>query len=149
VSHKQWRTLITESFALTAPQGQRRPDFSINETKQGSELYFEQDNNLTGKANYRMQIVKASEDHVVVEIENVGPIRYVLVPVLHTGDLQSIYFLDRESEGIWRYYSIVRTGKSASRLIAGNDSSAFNRAVAVYRHLAGIPDNTEPPAAIR
>jgi uncharacterized protein DUF6675 len=149
VSHREWKTLITESFALTTPQGQRRPDFSINETKQGSELYFEQDNNLTGKANYRMQIVKASQDHVVVKIENIGPIRYLLVPVLHTGDLQSIYFLDRESEGIWRYYSIVRTGKNASRLIAGKDASAFNRAVAVYRHLAGIPDNMEPPAAVR
>jgi hypothetical protein len=117
--------------------------------EEGNELYFEQDNNLTGKASYRMRIVKASQNHVVVKIENVGPIRYLLVPVLHSGDLQAIYFLDRESEDVWRYYSMVRTAKGASRLIAGNDSSAFNRAVAVYRHLVGIPDNTEPPAAAR
>src|SRR5580704_17624417 len=110
-------------------------------------LFTEQDNNLSGKATFRMQIVRASDDHVAIKIENVGSIRCLLVPVLHPDDLQSAYFLDRESGNTWRCYSIVRTGKSANRLIGGNDSSAFNRAVAVYRHLAGIPDSTEPPAA--
>jgi hypothetical protein len=113
----------------------------------GNTLYFEQDNNLSGKTTYRMQIVRASNNHIAIKIENVGAIRYLLIPILRSGDLQSVYFLDRESDGTWRYYSIVRTGKNASRLIAGNDSSAINRAVAVYRHLVDIPDTTEPPAA--
>jgi hypothetical protein len=148
VTHNQWRTLITDGYALTASQnGQHRADFTLDEMKEGNVLYFEQDNNLSGKAIYRMQIVKASDDHIAIKIENVGSIRYLLVPMLHAGDLQSVYFLDRESGDTWRYYSIVRTGKNANRLIGGNDSSAINRAVAVYRHLLGIPDNTEPPAA--
>jgi hypothetical protein len=148
VTHKQWRRLITDGYALTASQnGQHRADFTPDEMKEGNVLYFEQDNNLSGKAIYRMQIVKASDDHVAIKIENVGSIRYLLVPMLHAGDLQSFYFMDRESGDTWRYYSIVRTGKNANRLIGGNDSSAINRAVAVYRHLVGIPDNTEPPAA--
>jgi hypothetical protein len=67
--------------------------------------------------------------------------------VLHPGDMQSIYFLDRESENVWRFYSIVRTGKNAVRLIAGNESSAVNRSVAFYRNLVGIPTTQEPPAA--
>jgi hypothetical protein len=94
-----------------------------------------------------MQIVRASNDHIEVKIDNVSAIRYLLIPVLHAGDLQSVYFLDRESGGNWHYYSIVRTGKSASRLLAGNESSTINRAVAAYRHIVGIPDTTEPPAA--
>ena len=61
--------------------------------------------------------------------------------------MQSIYFLDRESENVWRYYSIARTGKNANRLIAGNESSAVNRAVAFYRYLVEIPTGQEPPAA--
>ena len=36
---------------------------------------------------------------------------------------QSIYFLERESENVWRYYSIVQTGINANRMIAGNESS--------------------------
>jgi hypothetical protein len=60
--------------------------------------------------------------------------------------MQSIYFLDRESDDVWRYYSIVRTGKNANGLIAGNEASSVNRAVAFYRYLAGIPTDQEPPA---
>jgi hypothetical protein len=61
--------------------------------------------------------------------------------------LQSMYFLDRESDSVWRYYSIVRTGKNANGLIAGNESSSINRAVAFYRHIVGIPTTQEPPGA--
>ena len=48
---------------------------------------------------------------------------------------------------IWRYYSIARTGRNASRLATGHESSSINRAVAFYRSLAGIPTDQEPPAA--
>jgi hypothetical protein len=64
----------------------------------------------------------------------------------HPGEMQSIYFLDRESASVWRYYSIVRTGKNANRLTR-NESSTINRAVAFYRYLVGIPTGQEPPAA--
>jgi hypothetical protein len=148
VTHKQWRTLITDGYALSAPQGgQRRADFTANEMVQENVLYFVQENNLTGKGTYRMHIMRASNDHIEIKIDNVSALRYLLVPVLHAGDLQSVYFLDRESGDNWHYYSIVRTGNSASRLLAGNEPSAINRAVAAYRHIVGIPDITEPPAA--
>src|SRR5258708_4098573 len=76
-----------------------------------------------------------------------GSEHWLSMPILHSGEMQSISFLDRESDDVWRYYSMVRTGKSANRLIAGNESSAVNRAVAFYRHLVGIPTDQEPPAA--
>jgi len=110
-------------------------------------LYFEQSDNLTGKGTYRMYIAKASEDRLVVEVENVTTLRYLLVPVLHAGEIQSIYFLDRESDNVWRYYGMVRTGKEANHLIARNESSAVNRAAALYRHFVGLPTDQEPPAA--
>jgi len=72
---------------------------------------------------------------------------YLFITLFQPGEMQSIYFLDRESENVWRYYSIVRTGTNANRLITGNESSAVNRAVAFYRHLVGIPTGQEPPAA--
>ena len=73
--------------------------------------------------------------------------RYSFVTLFHPGEMQSIYFLDRESADVWRYYSIARTGRNASRLAAGHESSSINRAVAFYRSLAGIPTDQEPPAA--
>jgi hypothetical protein len=137
-----------DAYALTGLQhGQRREDFTLAEMKEGKVLYFEQVDNLSGKAMYRMHIAEASADRLVFDVENVSTMRYLFVPIFQPGEMQSIYFLDRQSDNVWRYYSIVRTGKNANRLIAGNESSSINRAVAYYRYLVGIPAEQEPPAA--
>jgi hypothetical protein len=147
-THQQWQILIVEAHALTGLQPEyRRQDFTPDEMKAGKILYFEQTDNLTGKGVYRMRIAEASANRLVFDVENVSTMRYFFVPVLHPGEMQSIYFLDREPENVWRLYSMVRTGKNANRLIAGNESSAINRAVAFYRWLVGIPTGQEPPAA--
>jgi hypothetical protein len=147
-THKQWRTLIVDAYALTDSKlGQRREDFTPHEMKEGSVFYFEQVDNLSGKSIYRMHIIEASASRLVFDVENVSTMRYYFVPIFHAGELQSLYFLDRESDKVWRYYSIVRTGKNANGLIAGNESSSVNRAVAFYRSLIGIPATQEPPAA--
>ena len=75
--------------------------------------------------------------------------RYMFLTLFNPGEMQSVYFLDRESDDVWRYYSLVRTGRNASRLATGHESSSINRAVAFYRFLAGIPADQEPPAAPR
>jgi hypothetical protein len=43
--------------------------------------------------------------------------RYYFIAIFHPGDLQSMYLLDRESDNVWRYYSIVRAGKNANGLM--------------------------------
>lgn len=147
-THKRWQTLIIDAHALSAAAGGRpREDFSPGEMTEGKNLYYRQEDNLAGKAIYRMRIRSASPDRLVFDTENVGAVRYLLMPLFHPGEMQSITFLDRESQGVWRYYSISRTGKNASLLTAGYEASSINRAVAYYRHLAGIPTDKEPPAA--
>src|ERR1700730_15925431 len=147
-THKRWQTFILDAHALTGVQsGQRRKDFAPEEMKAGAELYFEQTDNISGKVIYRLHILEGSANRIVFDVENGTTVRHLLIPIFHPGDMQSIYFLDRESNNVWRFYSIVRTGKNASRLVAGNESSEINRAVAFYRHLAGIPTDQEPPAA--
>ena len=147
-TQKKWQILIVDAYALTSsPSGPRRANFTPDEMMEGKDLYYEQVDNRSGKGVYRMHIIEASADRIVIEVENVSTMRYLFMTVFHPGDMQSIYFLDRESKDVWRYYSIARTGKDASRLIVGNESSAVNRAVAFYRHLVGIPTGQEPPAA--
>jgi hypothetical protein len=147
-THKQWRTLIQEAHALTGPHfDHRREDFKLEEMKGGNLLYFEQVDNLSGKAIYQIKILEASADRVVFSVENITAIHFHFIPVFDPGEVQSIYFMDRESENVWRFYSIVRTGPHANQLFAGNESSAINRAVAFYRYFVGIPTDTEPPAA--
>jgi hypothetical protein len=147
-TRQHWKTLILEAHALSGAQSaQRRVDFQPSEMSQGRIFYFEQTDNLSGKAVYSMRILEASPDRVVVEIENASSIHYLLVTLFHPRELQSIYFFDRESPDTWRFYSIVRTAPPTTRLLTGNESSAINRAVAFYRHMVGIPTEQEPPAA--
>jgi hypothetical protein len=146
-THKQWRTLVLDAHAVSNPSApSRREDFAPEEIKPGRALYFEQADNLSGKVLYRIQILEAKPDRIVLSIENADTIRYHFLPIFHAQELQSVYFLDRESDQVWRFYSMQRTAKNASRL-AANESSSMNRAAAFYRHLAGIPPTQEPPAA--
>ena len=149
-THKQWQTLIVSAHALIGAQPiQRRKDFTPDEMQEGKVLYLEQADNLSGMATYRMHMAEVSAGRLVFDLANVGIMRYFLLTLFPPGEMQSIYFLDRESDDVWRYYSIARTGRSASRLAAGpgHASSSINRAVAFYRSLVGIPTDQEPPAA--
>lgn len=147
-THKKWEVLITDAYALTSPKaGARRADFTPDEVRAGKSLYFEQTDNLTGKGVYRLNVFEASADRIVFEVENVSTMKYLLVPVFSPGEMQSVYFLNREPDNVWRYYSILRTGLHANGLVTANDSSAINRSVAFYRRFVGIPTDQEPPAA--
>jgi hypothetical protein len=146
-THKQWQTLIDDAHATTGPQAyQRRKDFSLEEIVEGASLYFRLADNLSGTATYRLRIFNASPDRLVFNIENMTTMRYFLIPLFQPGDMQSVHFIERESQEIWRYYSIARTGKNANSLAAGHEASSINRAVAFFRYLAGIPTDKEPPA---
>jgi hypothetical protein len=148
-THQQWKPLIVDAFALSGPTGnQRRPDFSPEELVEGRHVFFAQEDSLSGKGIYEMRTDKVSSESLVFEATNINTMRYLMVPIFHPGDVQSIYFLERETDSnVWRYYNILRTGKNANMLTAGHAASSINRAVAFYRHLAGIPADREPPAA--
>jgi hypothetical protein len=147
-TRKRWQTLIVDAYALSAEAGnRRRKDFSMDEMAEGRSLYFQQADNVSGRAVYRMRVLAATPDRLVIETENVTTMRYLLLPVFPPGEMQSIYFLEREPDDVWRYYSISRTGRNASWLTVGHEASSINRAVAFYRYLAGIPTDQEPPAS--
>lgn len=147
-TNKRWQTLIVEAHALAGPTSDaRRKDFSPGEIAEGKTLYFHQQDNLSGKAVYRMRILSASADRIVFSTENVSTMKYFMLTLFDPGEMQSIYFLDRESPEVWRYYNLARMAKDASSLTAGHAASSINRAVAYYRRLIGIPTDKEPPAA--
>src|SRR5260370_39901507 len=82
--------LIVDAYALNgSPSGQRREDFTSDEMKEGKVLYFEQIDNLCGKAVYRLHIGETSASRLVFAIENVSTIRDFFVPGLHPGDYKS------------------------------------------------------------
>src|SRR4029077_4024321 len=64
---KRWQPLIVDAYAVAGPCGdQRRQDFSLDQTLEGRDLYVQQEDNLLGKAVYRIRIAAASADRLVV-----------------------------------------------------------------------------------
>jgi hypothetical protein len=146
VTDKKWRELITESGAVDSPSStQRRGDFTAAEMKQGKDLYFVQrDSRSTGEVVYRMRVLEAAKDRLVIETENVSRVRSYIFTLFKPGELRTIHYLSRQSPGVWNYYALTLIGASQSDSHA---PSLINRAVALYRYVAGQPTDQEPPLA--
>jgi hypothetical protein len=146
-SRQKWERLILDAYALTGPEGERRKDFAPAEMAAGRTLSMHQEDNLLGKAAYDTRIVSRTDDRLVFATRNASTISLLGLSLFQPDEIQSICFLDRESKVVWRYYNVTRMPKQAGLLTMGHDASLVNRAVALYRFLAGIPADQEPPAA--
>jgi hypothetical protein len=149
VSNQRWESLVTSAVALDGPDlSQRREDFRVAELAGGTDRYFVQDDNhLAGAVVYRLRVREIGRDRLVVETENVSPMRYLVLTLAGPGDLQSLFFFERLSPEEWDYYGLLRTGAGASAWLGGHEASYVNRAVALFRHFAGLATDQEPPAA--
>lgn len=145
VSKKAWEPLITAAHAA-GPGGQPRADFGPAEMVPGAILSYSQTDTGSGTVQYRIQVREAGPNRVVLTTENATTIRAVLVPLFSAGELQTLTVISRTGGDGWAYSSLTRTGPGASRLTDGHEASAINRAVAMFRHVAGVPTDQEPPA---
>ncbi len=147
VTDGAWRTLVTDAGALDGlDMPRRRADFSVAEMSSGRDLYFDQqDNRSSGLVSYRMRVLERGEDHAVIVVENVTSVWLFVIPLFDPGDLQSLYVLRRLSPGVWGFQSL--TGAREGMLIPSSAASYVNRAVAIYRHIIGIPTDQNPPAS--
>ncbi|MEA2782115.1 MAG: hypothetical protein QOK29_3659 [Rhodospirillaceae bacterium] len=145
VSDGRWETLIADASALDGPdRAQRRADFSPADMKSERDLYFAQrDNRSSGAVVYRMRVREVGPDRFVIAVENASTVWLFLLPLFDPGDLRSLYFVERLSPGIWGFYSL--SGFRQGALSGGGKGSYINRAVALYRHIGGIPTDQDPP----
>lgn len=143
-----WRPLAEQAWALSDPDpARRRADFTAAEVLSGADLYYTQKEDRTGTVVYRMRTIVASRHDAVISIENVSTIRFHILPLFEPGALQTAFFLDRRAPGVWNLYELTRTGEGATLLAGGHEASYLNRSVALFRYLAGIPTDRDPPAA--
>jgi uncharacterized protein DUF6675 len=149
VTDRAWTALVTRASALTRPQAAAvRGDFTAAEVASGQPLYFlQRDNRSSAPVVYRMVGRALAADRLVIEIENVTPVKFYLLQVFPAGGLRVTYFLERAGNDRWSYYSLTAVDRNASSIALGDARSFINRAVAAYRRIAGIPSDQEPPAA--
>jgi hypothetical protein len=145
---KKWGPLSNDASALTGPDSKsRRPDFSPSELVKGAELYYWEDDTRTGPAVYRLRVSESAPERFVVFNDNVSPIRRFWFTLFQPGALQSVLVIEHIAPGIFGVSVLNRSGEGASVLTGGHETSYVNRATALYRQLAGIKTDQEPPAA--
>ncbi len=146
VTDKDWRVLVTEAVGLGGPDSKdRRPDFAAPEMKAGLDLFFAQhDSRSTGEVVYKMRAREAGADRIVLELENVTPVRAFIVTVFKPGAMKFLYFLERRTGANWGFYALLSANSSNAE---GNEASFINRAAAFYRHFTGVPTDGAPPLA--
>ncbi len=149
VTGKYWRPLIAEAYALSgSDKALKRKDFTAEELVPGQDHYmWQKENTFAGKVLYRLQVKERSDQRLVVAAENVETVWFFILPVFSPGEYQFLYFLDQESDGVWRYYSLMRMTGGWNPYEEGYEDHYINRAVALFRYVAGIPTGLEPPAA--
>jgi hypothetical protein len=145
--HK-WRPLVSAASAITGMTfTQPRADYSPAELTTGEDRYYLITDTRSGRATtYRLRLREVQHGRVIVETSNVGAIKQWGITLYGANGLDTWYFLDERSPGVWTYYSITRA-LPASFLAAGHERSYINRAVALYRHYMGLPTDVEPPSA--
>lgn len=145
---KSWRPLAYDASALTGPSAKdRRPDFSVAELGKGAQLYYWENDSRSGEIIYRLSVRERSPERAVIASENLTPVRRFLITLFPPGTLQSVIFIQHLSSHSWGVYILSRIDSEASMLAEGHEASYINRAVALYRQIAGIRTNAEPPAA--
>jgi hypothetical protein len=147
VTDKQWDTLFTRATSLSsANKNALRGDFSASEIRSGGELYFlAADNRLHNETVTRLRVRDVGTERIALEMTNVSPLRWLTFTMVPAGDMQTLYFLYRQKDGSWQFYSVTRVLNASfllSRLVGG--PPYINRAVAMYRYIAGIPTDRDP-----
>jgi hypothetical protein len=140
VSQHGWQGLVSEAGRVGGP------DLAASDLVAGSSFdYFE--NDRAGRTVHRLKVLERTPERVVVASENVTPLRVMLLTAFEPGALQSVTFIDKRGPDLWSCYQIVRAGQSASSMVLGSEASYLNRSAALYRHVAGIPSDRDPPVA--
>ena len=151
ITDKQWNALFTRASALAGPDPKKpRGDFSAAEMRADRDVYFLSADNRSGDdAVSRLHVKEAESGHLIIETANVTPLRWMFLSFAAPGNVQTWYFLDREAGGSWRFYSLTRVLYASSFFVRFvSVESYINRALAMYRHLAGIPTDRDPPTGL-
>jgi hypothetical protein len=135
VTEAAWRVLVTDAFALEGPeQSRHRPDFKPQEMRPGVELYFAERDNRSGWVVYRMSVLEAAANRIVITTENASPVRAYGFTLFPPGTLRAAYFAQRRDSDYWAFYGLSVTGEQASGLASMSEASYINRATALYQH---------------
>lgn len=148
-SRKRWRTLFTDVDMLTGPdESLKRADLRLDEIRTGQDYFmWQKENSLASGMVFRGRFTELSRRRIVFQQVNLTASSILMIELLAPKEFETTYFIDRESDGVWRYYSLTRVGTEDTPLSEAPLASLINRNVAIFRYVAGVATDREPPAA--
>jgi len=148
VTRQEWRPLANAAWVVAGPDNaQRLPDPAASALQPGHDVYYSEDADLAGSAIYRLHVADRSADRLVLETQNVSPIRVAILTVFEPAALQAATFLQRIDENTVALYEITRASMASSSMVTGYQSGYLNRLDAIHRLLAGQATDGAPPIA--
>lgn len=151
-TRNRWRRLFEAAVALSEPNREsERIDFTAEDFVPDAELYYwSEEDNPTAGVVHQMIVHERTPDRLVFETVNRTSIRTRFLifrgEIAPPGELRQLYYVDRESDDSWHFYSLVRLGR-ASGLAGTSEKNYRNRTEAFFRFIANLPMDREPPAA--
>jgi len=147
-TRKRWRALVTSASVIAGAGGPNtRASLDASDFAVGKDNFYAETTEESGRTDYRLHVLARRGESVVVASENLTPVTVLGLTIFGPLAMQSVIFLDRRGPDLWGFYSIVRTASGTSRLASGREASFLNRQAALFRYLAGLPTDLEPPVA--
>ncbi|NQV82047.1 MAG: hypothetical protein HQ495_15930 [Alphaproteobacteria bacterium] len=143
----RWRSLIPDATALSSddPDDRRVTDFTAQELVTGAHFFWQKENTPLGDVTYRLSVRQADATTVIVDMVNARTARATIFSKLPPGHHEFLYVFRRGDDGMWRIYGLMRTGNGPNPIAATGRKSYGNRAVALFRYLAGDATDGAPP----
>jgi hypothetical protein len=145
-SRGEWRPMLDDAAALAGPEpATRREDFGPQDFRPGATLHvLYDDSDPLGPVVYRITVLDSGPDRLRAVSVNTTPGRLMGFNVAEPGDLSSALAIRREPDGVFRYHvlTVVRLTSLAAAMVS--HASHVNRAVAIFRYVAGLPSEGTP-----
>jgi hypothetical protein len=147
VTRGRWTELISQAHALSKlDPDSRRADFSAAELRPGNDyLYWQQEPTTSGSAVYALRLLQSTPQRLVIGIHNATPSRYLGITMLDAGKAQTLYVFQHLAGDQWGYYQLTRLGHGRHDWLPVTRASYANRAQAVFRWFAGLPEDVLTP----
>jgi hypothetical protein len=146
-SRKAWRPLVVHAEVVDGIDGKAiAKALPSTAFVPGVTHHYAETTLDTDRTIYRLQTRERSPRRIVLATDNATRMRFRETTLFEPGALQVGTFLDLRDGGLWGYYAIARTGTQTGLLAERGDASYIKRLVALYRHVAGLQTDAEPPA---
>lgn len=147
IMNENWDEIVANAGFVDGPQSQTvLPDLRPDDYAVGRELYYFE-NSRAGRTVHRMTVRQRTADRVEIATENVTPIRFAMATLFDSGALQSVTYFDRRGPDQWGYFQTIGVGMASSLIAVQSASPYINRLTALYRYMANMPTDRDPPAA--